>query len=104
MGGRPGIPMVPTKPRAVSSRANNTEDDGTLRDPLGRLRFAARWQAKCFSSRNCGFLDHIFKHQFSDLVLDGDRGRSLRRLPNRFVCIASSWGVWMFSFSSCSEG
>jgi hypothetical protein len=49
-----------------------------LCDLLGQSRFFDRRWRNCLSSRNCiCFLDQVLQHQFSNLVLDGDRGRKL---------------------------
>ena len=56
-----------------------------------RSCFFAQLSANCFSSCFCRcLLERIFKHQFSDLMFDGDRRGKREFLPNRYVCIASS--------------
>ena len=76
-----------------------------LCDLLGQSRFFARRWRNCFSSRNCVcFLDQVLQRQFSNLVLDGDRGRKLESSakPKRvhfilLVCLER------FSFGFCSR-
>jgi hypothetical protein len=52
-----------------------------------RSCFFARLSANCFSSCSCRCrLERIFKHQFSDLMFDGDR-RGKREFSSKPICV-----------------
>jgi hypothetical protein len=61
-----------------------------------RSRFFAQLSANCFSSCSC-LLDRIFKHQFSDLMFDGDCRRKFD-FSSEPVC-----AHWAFLYMGMTE-